>query len=89
MQSDFYVESGVKRFAGNAVTNPVDKMIGEKIVCLLRERHMTAEMVAVRLGLTVAEFEACVEGRSRFRAQNLFDLSQALNVKVSDLFSRR
>ena len=67
--------------------NKIDQRVGARI-CLLRQRAgLSAGELAQRLAFDVPQLAAFEAGEVRISASNLFRVTRALGVKVSEIFA--
>lgn len=74
------------RSIGPIRVTPLDRQIGDRIGRLLAERQVKQHTVAARLGLGMPELDARLRGAVRFNAEQLYELSRMLDVKVAAFF---
>lgn len=75
------------RKLGQARLNSIDKSVGDRVTALLAQRGMPIESAAKLAGMSLIHFEACRSGKCRFSAKQIFELSKALNVSISEFYS--
>lgn len=68
--------------------NPVDILIGRKIMLRRVAKALGAEEAAFAIGLGADEYAAAEAGRRRFSAKELLKLAKLFNVNPSAFFTR-
>ncbi len=69
------------------MANIVDKQLGNRIRQLRTRNGVSARDAASACRMDVSTYESCEAGLSRFAAMQLFNLSVALNVSMTEIFS--
>ena len=62
-----------------------DRLIGEQVRWLREAAHLTAASMAAKCGLSHESYAESEAGRRRFRARELFDVSRAFDVGISEI----
>lgn len=74
------------RCGSRAVSHPVDAHVGERIKFCRRRAGLSQAELADRIGLTFQQVQKYERGANRVSASKLFEISQALGVRVAYFF---
>ncbi|MFR1183699.1 MAG: helix-turn-helix domain-containing protein [Clostridia bacterium] len=60
------------------------KIIGERIKNLIKEKKVTKEYVAKRIGITNKKLENKLEGKEEFYISEIIELTKIFNLKIEE-----
>ena len=70
----------------NAPRSDIDRFIGQKVKWFRRGKHMMAEVLALKIGMDLDAYKASERGVRRFTSSELYQLSVALSVGLTDFY---
>lgn len=63
----------------------LDKVIGARLARAMATRHIMPDTLALRLTMTRAELQACLEGSSKWPAAALLQAADPIGIDVQEL----
>jgi transcriptional regulator with XRE-family HTH domain len=75
-----------ERQKGDAMGNPIDAAVGERIRQLRKERRITQTELAECIGLTFQQIQKYEKARNRISASKLVQIADIFDVEVGELF---